>query len=348
MNQEKRFRFKLQHVIYILLIGAFAYAIYNYRDQLVDIVDVVQQGTWYLILAAFGLLVVSVLNQAMWYSSIYEVLEIPNGLRELVPLYLNRRFVTVAAPSGGFSGWIPFLHFARQNNLAVGAVFVANMIYTILWYSAFSGVLLVGLLFLFIRHDLQWFEISASLVILAIDLVMIGVFISAWIRPQMFRKELMWAVNALDWVTKLIRQKNPFTAEKANRFYDDIEDAIVLMKDSSKRSLMVPLLHAMLNEAINLVILFVIMLAFGVQMSYGGVVAVYSASILFFIVSPTPGGLGFVEGTLVLIMTGLEVTLHQATVVMLAYRGITFWLPFVLGFGALRWVNRIGGAEAQS
>ena len=63
-------------------------------------------------------------------------------------------------------------------------------------------------------------------------------------------------------------------------------------------------------------------------------------SVLFYIVSPTPGGLGFVEGALILVLTSLGVPQAGATVVTLAYRGITFWLPFLLGFVALRRVKR--------
>jgi uncharacterized membrane protein YbhN (UPF0104 family) len=40
------------------------------------------------------------------------------------------------------------------------------------------------------------------------------------------------------------------------------------------------------------------------------------------------------------VLTSLGVPQAGATVVTLAYRGITFWLPFLLGFVALRRVKR--------
>ncbi len=134
-----RFKFKItfQGIIYILLIGAFAYWTYSYRDQLVQILSVIQQGVWYIILATMLVLGIAIYNQATLYTSIYEILELPSTRREMLPLYLVRRFVQVAAPSGGFSGWVPFLQFARRRDIAVGAVFIANLIYTILWYTTF-------------------------------------------------------------------------------------------------------------------------------------------------------------------------------------------------------------------
>jgi hypothetical protein len=61
---------------------------------------------------------------------------------------------------------------------------------------------------------------------------------------------------------------------------------------------------------------------------------------LFFVMTPTPGGLGFVEGILILVMSSLDVPNESALVITLAYRGLTFWLPFILGFFAYRWFHR--------
>jgi uncharacterized protein (TIRG00374 family) len=81
-------------------------------------------------------------------------------------------------------------------------------------------------------------------------------------------------------------------------------------------------------------------LAFEVPFTLGTVIAAYSIGLLFVIVSPTPAGLGVVEGMLTLALTTLGVPLGTATVLTLTFRGLTFWLPFVNGFIALRWLER--------
>jgi hypothetical protein len=159
---------------------------------------------------------------------------------------------------------------------------------------------------------------------------------------------LFWIVTGLKRLTDWLRRAPVVTLQQIDVFYNDLEGAMDLMKATPLRQLFIPVRYALLNEVINVMMLYLITLAFGVQIGYGPLIAVYAASILFFIVSPTPGGLGFVEGTLILIMTSLNISLEQATVITLAYRGITFWLPFALGFGALRWVNRIGVASSAT
>jgi len=81
-------------------------------------------------------------------------------------------------------------------------------------------------------------------------------------------------------------------------------------------------------------------LAFKTPFSPGTIVAGWSISYLFTIVSPTPAGIGLVEGLLPLTLTTLNVPLGAATVITLVYRGVTFWLPLCIGMLAFRWLVR--------
>jgi uncharacterized protein (TIRG00374 family) len=65
-----------------------------------------------------------------------------------------------------------------------------------------------------------------------------------------------------------------------------------------------------------------------------------SIALLFVIVSPTPGGIGIVEGIMTLALNSLRVPLEPAGIITLAYRGLTFWLPFGYGFFAFRMLQR--------
>lgn len=340
MSAESKLKLNFQTVLYILLAGALAYFVYNYRGQLVDIVDVLQEGLWYFVLATVLVLGVTIYNQAMLYTSIYRLFELPSYHYEMVPLYLVRRFVSVAAPSGGFSGWVPFIQFARKHDIGIGAVFAANLIYTILWYSTFFVFMFFGLLTLFFAHDLKWFEISAALVMLVTDLIMITGLVLAWVAPRTLVKVVSWISTAFEKVFSWIRRDPPLKRHQFMRFASDLNSAIDQMREAGWPRLMIPVVHALLNESLHILMLFLSALAFGVQLNFGVLVAAYSISVLFYVVSPTPGGLGFVEGTLIVVLTTLGVQAHNATVITLAYRGISFWLPFFLGFVALRWFNQ--------
>ncbi len=329
----------IQWLVYIALFGAFIYAVYTYQSELTETVQIIRRGIWYFVLLTVVMLAVNIWNQALWFSAIWDMLQIQHEEINLALLYLSSRFISVAVPSGGLSGWVPFLNFARKNDLGVGSVFVASLIYTILWYSSFAVMLIIGLTHLFIVEDLQWFEVSAASLLLLADIALITGLALAWFNHEALDRVLVWISHKLGVISALFNAKNPFPENKAHDLHDDLDKAVRSMKASGKRGLLDPARFAIINELLNAAMLYTLALAFGVQLTFGGLVAAYSASILFFIISPTPGGLGVVEGTIILILTGLNVPLNQATAITFAYRGITFWVPFILGFAASRFSN---------
>ena len=71
-------------------------------------------------------------------------------------------------------------------------------------------------------------------------------------------------------------------------------------------------------------------------------VAGYAMGILFWNVSPVPQGIGVVEGVMVLVYTSLGINGFVAASIVLAFRGLNFWLPMLLGFILLKQVKIFG------
>jgi uncharacterized protein (TIRG00374 family) len=70
--------------------------------------------------------------------------------------------------------------------------------------------------------------------------------------------------------------------------------------------------------------------AFGVH-NIPALVGGYVICVLFTMVAVTPMGLGVVEPAIIIVMTAYGVPLGPSTAISLVFRGITFWLPFILG-----------------
>jgi uncharacterized protein (TIRG00374 family) len=103
-----------------------------------------------------------------------------------------------------------------------------------------------------------------------------------------------------------------------------------------------PLILALTNKIWLLLIFTLVFLAFHVPLSPGTIVACFSIGYLFVIISPTPSGLGFVEGALTLAMTSMYISLEDAALITLSYRGITFWIPMLYGMVSLRMLEKVG------
>jgi len=86
-------------------------------------------------------------------------------------------------------------------------------------------------------------------------------------------------------------------------------------------------------------ILLISFLSFKVPFTASTIIGGFSIAYLFLIVSPTPSGIGIVEGVMPLALSSLNVPWSQAVIITLAYRGITFWLPLGAGAIAFRMLN---------
>ena len=89
-------------------------------------------------------------------------------------------------------------------------------------------------------------------------------------------------------------------------------------------------------------VLAVSLLAFGVEIPFLEVLAVYLAGTAVAATSPTPGNLGAVEVTLSAGLVAVGAAPAPAAAAVLIYRLLTFWLPLAPGFVAFRYVQKRG------
>jgi uncharacterized protein (TIRG00374 family) len=206
------------------------------------------------------------------------------------------------------------------------------MLYLFLDYLAFLFVLTLGLIVLFRRNDLGPTELAASGVMLAIAsglgfLLYLGSRSAAALG------------NALAKMARLVnRVVYPFihhdylSEARAHKFAHEMANDLRSLPEKV-HSLRIPLLYSFVSKALLMGVLLSVFMAFQVPFSAGTIVGGFAISYLFLVVSPTPSGVGIVEGIMPLALTSLRVPWSEAVIITLAYRGITFWLP--LGFGAI-------------
>jgi uncharacterized membrane protein YbhN (UPF0104 family) len=80
--------------------------------------------------------------------------------------------------------------------------------------------------------------------------------------------------------------------------------------------------------------------AFGVDLPFATIGAVYLTATTIGSAVPTPGGLGGVEAALVGCLTAVGVDSDDAVAIMLVFRLATFWLPVLPGYLCFWWLER--------
>jgi len=235
-------------------------------------------------------------------------------------------FVNVIAPAGGMSGIAVFIAAARQRGYAAGKAAIAGALYILFDYAGFFCVLALGLVVLVRRNNLNWPEITASAILVTIAIVLGTLLYLATRGADRLARVLSWCVHQINRVFKLLFRRDYLSEERAYSFAHDAAEGIRSLPHKPE-SFLLPFALALSSKALMISILFLVFLAFKVTFSVGTLIAGFSIGYLFIIVSPTPSGLGVVEGALTLALRSMWVPLEEAAVVVLAYRGFTFWLP---------------------
>ena len=322
----------MKQFFFILVVFLAAGFVYLSFGEIQTIVQTLQQGNFWFILLALFVQVGWFLVVGLIYQALYRTLGMEDTVYKFSLLAASATFINIVTPSAGMGGVAVFISDARRNGQSVGKVTVANMLYLFLDYLAFLFVLTLGLIVLFRRNDLGPTEIAASGVMFAI---------AAGLGSMLYLGARSAAAlgNALAKMARLVnRIMDPFihraylSEARAHEFAHEMASDLKSLPEKV-HNLGTPLFYSFASKVLLMGVLLTIFIAFQVPFSAGTIIGGFAISYLFLIISPTPSGVGIVEGIMPLALSSLRVPWSEAVIITLAYRGITFWLP--LGFGAL-------------
>jgi len=321
-------------IIAIVMVLGFFFIVGRF-SELETFSNTIQRGVWIFIFLAVLTEVFWLLLLPLSFKVIYQVIGIKESLLGLLPVVLSANFVNIIAPSAGVSGITMLIAHARRQGYSSARAMIAGSLFVEFDYFGFLCMLMLGLLVLVRRNNLTAVEITASLIFGLVALVMT---ILLYLGTQ--SAEALG--NALTWISRLVnRVAHPFIHRQylsevnARSFAHDAAEGLSEFR-LNPRKILQPILLALLNKSLLVLVLFFVFLAFKVPVTPGTIIAGFSIGYLFLIVSPTPAGLGFVEGSLTLVLSSMYISLETAAILTLVYRGITFWMPFVVGMVAFR------------
>jgi phosphatidylglycerol lysyltransferase len=293
---------------------------------------IVTQGVYFVVFAAS-------------YREAFSTVGVKSKLLELIPVMFGSLFVNVVAPSGGAAGAALFVDDAKRRGESPVHATAGTLLQLIADYAAFTFLLAGGLLFLLFQHDLRAYELAGSVVLFAMTLGLGAVLLIALVRPGLLKQLLTWFQDSLDRI--LGRFKRPNADGSRTSFFDDdwVEKTASEFGQASAAIASNPARLGLTLSAtfaahlLDMLSLYVLFLAFDSPVRLGVLLAGYAVGILFWIVSITPQGIGVVEGVMIVVYTSLGIPSEVATVVVLSFRGLSFWLPLLLGFVFLQRVQ---------
>ncbi len=307
-------------------------------SEIENIIQTLQRANpWFLGLA--------LVIQAAWFvvlgwtfHSIYGLLGLKESLRRLTLMATAGSFVNIVTPSAGVGGLAVFLSEGRARSLPPGKVTVASALYLVLDETAFLCVLGIGFLVLLRRNDLGAAEITAALLLLALASAWTFLLYLGYHSAEALGNTLAKMARLVNRIIRPILHRDYLSEARAHSFAREIADGLASLPEKP-RSLIQPFLLALTAKVLLMAILICSFLSFGVPFTLGTIVGGFVIAYLFLIVSPTPSGIGIVEGVMALALVSLRVEVSRAVVITLAYRAVTFWLSLAVGALAFRSLN---------
>jgi uncharacterized protein (TIRG00374 family) len=317
-------------ILLVLFLGV-AFVIISF-SELEQTVATLQRGNLWFLLLAFLIEIGWFFLVGVTYRSIYHMLKMDDSILNLTQVAAAATFVNVVMPTAGMGGIAIFVNAARKDGHPTGKVTLAAALFVLFDLAAFLAVLALGLLVLFRRNDLGAGEITASLILLSIAILLAFTLFLGSRSAEAMGNFLAILSRLVNSILRPILRRNYLREERAHEFAHEMADGLASLPNQPS-VLLKPLFLAFLNKGLLICILLCAFLAFEVPYSAGTVIGGFAIGYLFMIVSPTPSGIGVVEGVLPVALRSLKVLWSQAVVITIVYRAMTFWVP--LGVGAL-------------
>lgn len=214
--------------------------------------------------------------------------------------------------------------WTRGNGVSNEGALLAGWLPALFNDGALTLVGVLGLLHLLATHDLS----ALQLIGFGLTLLLLGSFAGL----------MLWGVHRRPQLTALaVRTASRWARLRRRRYEPAATEATVarlfgawdVLRTGGWRG---PALGAALNVAFDMLTLYFLFVAAGHAVSPGVLLAGYGLPLLLGKVSFLPGGVGIVEGTMASLYKSLGVPDGVTVVVILAYRALSFWLPTLVGF----------------
>ena len=296
-------------------------------DQLVELVETMKQGATLPLIAAICTQLGKYLSQSFAYSHCFKAVNERMKPRSTLPLVFGTFFMNTIAPSLNLAGTTLVVNDARKRGIEAGKATSAALLMQITIDGAFATIMISAFIMLALTVGLSplWFLVGILVIVLVS--VMILIMVLGRRRPAIVLRALSPIERLVNSVLVRFKKKplNPWAGKLVTSF----SDAAGLIGQNPR-----PTLEAygcsIIASLCELSCFCLVGLAFGVT-SIEPLVCGYVVATLFAMISITPQGVGVVEAMVVVAFTAFGESSAAGMAIGLVYRGIVFWMPFIIG-----------------
>ncbi len=296
-------------------------------DQLKDLAKAIQEGSpLFLALAVlcqFGKYFAQGGEFVWCFKAVQATLKYTDGLK----LVFGTFFVNTIAPSLNLAGTSLVVDDSAKRGVPAGKATGAALLMQLSIDTGFVIIMLIAFGILTFTVGLQPGWLLLGLIAIALVGGLVTVMTLGGTKPQLVLKVLAPIEKLIDKIARKFK-KGPIDpwAEKTVESFSQAAGLMVKHPSVTARTF----LFAILASTCELACFSMVGLSFGVH-DIQALFCGYVVATLFAMVSFTPQGVGVVEAAVLVAFTLFGINQATGMAVVMVYRGIVFWLPFLIG-----------------
>ncbi len=333
-TKKKTWRF----VIILIVLGLAVNLLLPQISNFTEAWSVVKTMTWW----AVGLAVLSEVISYLSYGYCIHAIVASRKQKLSVP---KSTLIVMSATSVGLvaGGWVTLagsiFSSVKRETGDNGTATISGLLPSMLLNMSIALIAIFGLVYLGIIGQLTNGQLIQYVIFLFVLMLITFGSLLVVVFPKFTYKIINWAL----WHWNKWRKK-PYDPQKTQEMLDNL---IFSWKEMGRGNWKKPFLGAFFYTLFDLLAMYLIFIASGYNIKIGVLFASYGLPYLLAkIAFIFPGGIGVVEATMAAIQTSLGVPSQISVVVILVYRLFSFWLPTLLGFAAMGYLNHNQPATA--
>jgi uncharacterized protein (TIRG00374 family) len=333
-TKKKTWRFLFILIVLGLAVNLLLPQISNFTEAW----SVVKTMTWW----AVGLAVLSEVISYLSYGYCIHAIVASRKQKLSVP---KSTLIVMSATSVGLvaGGWVTLagsiFSSVKRETGDNGTATISGLLPSMLLNMSIALIAIFGLVYLGIIGQLTNGQLIQYVIFLFVLMLITFGSLLVVVFPKFTYKVINWAL----WHWNKWRKK-PYDPQKTQEMLDNL---IFSWKEMGRGNWKKPFLGAFFYTLFDLLAMYLIFIAAGYNIKIGVLFASYGLPYLLAkIAFIFPGGIGVVEATMAAIQTSLGVPSQISVVVILVYRLFSFWLPTLLGFAAMGYLNHNQPATA--
>lgn len=313
-------------------------------EQLNELIETMKGGEAIPLIFAIITQLAKYFAQSFAYSFSFKAVGEKMRARETLPLVFGTFFMNTIAPSMNLAGTTLVVDDARRRGIDPGKSTSAALLMQITIDGAFMTVMVCAFILLLCTVGLNPLWIVMGCVVVLLVSAMIALLVLGKVNPKLLYK-FLGKIESL--INKIISKFNRKPLKPwANRIVDNFSDASNQVGKNIKWAF-AAYGCSLFASCCELSCFALCGVAFGILVPEP-LICGYVVATLFAMISITPQGVGVVEAMVVVAFTAYEQNVAAATATGLVYRGIVFWMPFIIGAILMTQLKAFKGATKKS